>query len=62
MAGTRHVQWRPRRGSPPAQGGTQILGRVEVVVDVVVNMQLKLLQSSPIDSGRCLRFRSSTEC
>ena len=30
--------------------------------NVSVNVQLKLQQSSPIDSGRCLRFRSSTEC
>ena len=29
---------------------------------VPVNMQLKIQQSSPIDHGRCLRIRSSTEC
>ena len=31
-------------------------------MDVLVNKQLKLQMSSPIDSGRCLRFRSSTVC
>ena len=40
------------RDSPPAQSGTQKLGKAEVVgavVDVPVNMQLKLQQSLPID-------------
>ena len=46
------------RDSPPDQGGFLILGKAEavVVVDVPVNMQLKIQQSSPIDSGRCLRI------
>ena len=53
-----------RRGSPPAQGGIKILGKAEVwvVVDVPATMHYKFQQSSPIYSGRYLRFRSSTEC
>ena len=62
----------PRRDSPPAQGGMQMLGVgpgpqiqvqiVDKVVDVPVNTQAKLQQSLPIDSGLCLRCSSSTEC
>ena len=43
----------PWMGSPPAQGGIQILGLAEEVVDVFVNMQRKLQQSLTIESGMC---------
>ena len=53
----------PRRDTPPAQGGIDILGNAEVwSVDVLVTMHYKFQQSSPIYSGRYVRFRSSTEC
>ena len=54
----------PRRDTPPAQGGIWILGKAEVwlVVDVPVTVHYKFQQSSPIFSGRYLRFRSSAEC
>ena len=41
----------PRRESPPAQGGIQILGKAQfgAVVDVSVNMQRKFQQFMPID-------------
>ena len=48
--GTQHTpSGDPQRESPPAQGGIQILGKAEEVVDVSVNMQRKFQQSMPID-------------
>ena len=62
LSGTQHTQWRPAEESPPAQGGIQILGLAEEVLDVSVNMQCKFQQSIVDYSGRYLSFRSSTEC
>ena len=60
------------REPPPAEGGKQIVGAaprpqfqeqiVDKVVDVPVNVQAKLQQSLPIDSGLFVRYNSSTEC
>ena len=59
MIGTSTAQYTSRRGSPPGQGGIQILAIVVALVgDVPVTMQRQFPASS---SSSCLRSSSSTE-
>ena len=52
----------PRPVDPPRGNHRQprAVSEAVAVVYVPVNMQLKIQQSSPINYGRCFRFRSST--